>query len=108
MLELFGWNVGMSLMAAMILTFGALVVGVALQFIGDVRVGYEFAFTSIASLIGGYLGSEAFGTLSTTGPAIGGLYVVPAIIGGLVVGFVVDAATRYVTDGSYVGAPRPI
>lgn len=108
MLDLFGWDVGMSFAAALILILGALVVGVALQLIGSVRIGYEFGVTAIAAVVGGYLGSEAFGTLSTTGPSFEGLYIVPAVIGGVVLGVVVDAAVRYVTRGSYVHSPRPI
>jgi hypothetical protein len=37
-----------------------------------------------------------------------GLYVLPAIIGGLVVAFVVDALLRYTTEGSYVHHAQPI
>lgn len=108
MLDLFGWDVGMSLTAALLLVAGALVVGVAAHFIGEVRVGYEWAVTGIAALIGGYLGSEAFGDLSTFGPSFDGLYIVPAIVGGLVLGAVIDAVLRYTTEGSYVHQPRPI
>ena len=108
MLELYGWEVGMNLTAALLLIGGAIVIGVVAQLIGEVRIGFEWIFTAIAALVGGYLGSEAFGTLSTWGPVHEGLFIVPAIIGGLVLGVVVDALTRYVTEGSYVRAPRPI
>jgi uncharacterized membrane protein YeaQ/YmgE (transglycosylase-associated protein family) len=108
MLELYGWEVGMDLTAALLLIGGAVVIGVAAQLIGEVRIGFEWIFTAIAALVGGYLGSEAFGTLSTWGPVYEGLYVVPAIIGGVVLGVGVDAVTRYVTEGSYVHAPRQI
>ena len=108
MLELYGWDVGMNLTAALLLIAGALVIGGGLQLIGDVRIGFEFVFTAIAGLVGGYLGSEALGTLSTWGPVYEGLYIVPALIGGLVFGVVIDAVARFVTDGSYVHEPRPI
>jgi hypothetical protein len=32
-----------------------------------------------------------------------GLALVPALIGGLVVGLVIELATRYMTGGSYTG-----
>lgn len=108
MLDLFGWDVGMSTFAAILLVAGALLIGIVAHFIGEVTIGYEWAITGVAALVGGYLGSEAFAGLSTWGPAFEGLYIVPAIIGGLVLGGVVDALLRYSTAGTYVGHPRPI
>jgi hypothetical protein len=40
-LELFGWNVGMSLLATFVLLAGGLTIGVISQFIGRTEVGYE-------------------------------------------------------------------
>jgi hypothetical protein len=107
-LDLFGWEIGMSLASVILLAVGAIVIGVGLQLIGEVRIGYQFVFTTIAAFIGGFLGSEALGSLSTWGPSFEGLYIVPALIGGLVFGVAVDAAARYLTEGSYVHAPSPI
>jgi len=109
MLELIGWDVGMSFFAAIVLVAGALLIGVLALFIGEVRVGWEWATTAAAALVGGYLGSEAFGGASTWGPVFEGLYIVPAIIGGLVLGAFVDAVSRYWTAGSYMRhEARPI
>ena len=108
MLDLFGWDVGMSTAAAILLVLGALVVGIAAQVIGDVRAGYEWAITGLAALVGGYIGSESLGTLSTWGPEFQGLYVLPAAIGAIVVGAVADAIVRFATHGSYTEEPRPI
>ena len=108
MLDLFGWDVGMSTVAALLLVLGALLIGVVSQYIGDVTVGYEWAVTGAAALIGGYLASEAFGTASTWGPVFDGLYLLPALIGALIVGFVVDAILRYSTEGTYVHHAHPI
>ena len=107
MFEPFGWDVGMNLGEAIILAGGALVIGAVAQFIGRVTTGYEWVFTAVAALVGGWLGSEAFGTLSTWGPAMEGLYIVPALIGALILGFAVDAVVRYSSGGTYL-APRPI
>ncbi len=63
---------------------------------------------AVAALIGGNIGSEALGTFSTWGYAFEGLYVLPALIGGVVLGFVVDAIIRYFTQGSYVHHAQPI
>jgi len=36
------------------------------------------------------------------------MFIVPALIGAVVVGFVVDLVVRFVTGGSLVHHPRPI
>jgi uncharacterized membrane protein YeaQ/YmgE (transglycosylase-associated protein family) len=108
MLDLFGWDVGMSGLAVLILIVGALLIGGVSQFIGEPRIGYEWLFSAAAVLIGGWLGSEAFGTASTWGPVFEGLYLVPALIGGVILGAVVDVIVRYVSGGSYTHEPRPI
>ena len=107
MLELIGWNVGMSTLAAILLVAGALIFGVIAQLIGEVRFGYEWVFTAVAALVGGWLGSEAFGTFSTWGPVFEDLYIVSALIGGFIVGGVVDFVVRRSTGGAYF-EPRPI
>ena len=108
MLDLLGWDVGMSAYAAILLVLGAMVLGVIAHFIGDVKTGWEGPIAAVAALAGGWLGSEAFGTFSTWGYAFEGLYVVPALLGGFVLGFVVDAVVRYLTQGSYVHHTSPI
>jgi hypothetical protein len=108
MLDLIGWDVGMSAFAAFLLVAGALLIGIVAHLIGEVTIGYEWAITGVAALVGGYLGSEAFGGVSTWGPEFEGLFVLPAIIGGVVLGAIVDAIARYLSQGSYVHQPRPI
>ncbi len=108
MLDLFGWDVGMTTLAALMLIAGALIIGGVSYVIGEVTVGYQWAIVALAALVGGYLGSEAFGTLSTWGYEFEGLYVLPALIGAVVLGGIVDALFRYSTHGSYAAHPRPI
>ena len=107
MLELFGWEIGMNLWEAILLASGAVVIAAVAQYIGRTSFGYEWVFTGIAALVGGWLGSEAFGTLSTWGPVFEGLYLVPALIGAVVLGGIVDAAVRFSFGGTHL-APRPI
>ncbi len=108
MIELIGWKIGMDWLGLLLLGGGALVFGLIVQFIGETRTGYEWLVAGIAALVGGWLGSESFGTASTWGVVVDGLYVLPAIIGGVVLGGIVDVVVRTVTGGSYVHHPRPI
>lgn len=108
MLELFGWDVGMSTLAAILLIAGSLVIGGVAQFLGDVTVGWEWIATAVAALVGGYIGSEAVAGASTWGPVFEGLYVLPALIGAVILGGVVDSLLRYGTEGSYTHNARPI
>ncbi|HSK93819.1 MAG TPA: hypothetical protein VLA76_07160 [Candidatus Angelobacter sp.] len=108
MLEIAGWNVGMSAFAAILLVAGAVLLGAIPQFIGEPRLAVEWIFPMAGVLVGGWIGSEALGALSTWGPVFEGLYVLPAIVGGVVLGATVDVIVRYVTGGTYVHEPRPI
>jgi len=107
MLNWFGWEVGVNLGEVFLLIAGAAVIAVVLQNIGRAGSGYEWIFTFVAALAGGWLGSEAFGALSTWGPVFEGLYLVPALIGAMILGVLVDAAVRYIAGGSYLAAPHP-
>jgi hypothetical protein len=108
MLNLFGWDVGMSGLAVILLVAGALIVGAIPLFIGEARTGYEWLSTAAAVLAGGWLGSEAFGGISTFGPVFDGLDLVTALVGGVLLGAVADVAVRYVTGGTYTHEARPI
>jgi hypothetical protein len=108
MLELINWNVGMTAWAVIVLIAGAVVIGLVLQYVGDVTNGYEWSIAGLGAIVGGWLGSEALGSLSTWGPEWEGMFVLPALIGAVIVGFVVDLVVRYATGGSLVHHPRPI
>ena len=108
MLDLFGWDVGMSTIAAFLLFGIAAVIGIASYFIGEVRAWYEGVITGLAALIGGYIGSESLAGASTWGWEFEGLFIVPALIGAVVVGGIVDVIVRNLTGGSYAYEPRPV
>jgi hypothetical protein len=108
MIEIFSWNIGMGGVGLLLLAGGALVLGVIVQLIGETRTGYEWLVAGVAALAGGWLASEAFGTISTTGPVVESLYLLPALVGGIVLGGLVDIVVRTMTGGSYVHHPRPI
>lgn len=108
MIEILNWNIGMDSWGLLILGVGAVVIGVVAQIVGETRTGWEGVIAAVGALIGGWLGSESLGTLSTWGPQVGDLYLLPALIGAVVLGFVFDAVIRTMTHGSYVHHPRPI
>lgn len=84
-----------------ILIVGALAFGVIAQFVGETRTGYEWLVDAIAAGIGALVASEFILAWQATGPVFDGLALVPALIGGLLVGIVVEVLTRFVTGGTY-------
>ena len=84
---------------------GALIFGIIAQFIGETRTGFEWVVDAIGAGVGAVVASEFIVALQATGPVWDGLALVPALIGGLVLGIAVELITRYVTRGSYVGHP---
>jgi len=61
----------------------------------------------IGAGIGALIGSEFLIATQAYGPVWDGLALVPALIGGLIVGVIVELATRYATGGTYT-AHRPM
>ena len=89
----------------LILLAGALLFGVVAQFIGETRTGYEWLVDGIAAAIGAVIASEFIISARTFEPVWDGLAIVPALIGGLVFGLVVEVATRYLPGGRYTAHP---
>ena len=108
MVGLLGWEVGMGWLAITTLIAAALVIGVAAQVIGETATGWEWVPVGLGALIGGWIGSEALAGASTWGPVFDGLYLLPALIGALVLGAAVDLIVRYATGGHDLHEPRPI
>jgi uncharacterized membrane protein YeaQ/YmgE (transglycosylase-associated protein family) len=90
----------------LLLVGGALVFGVIAQFIGETRTGYEWLVDAIAAFVGGLIASEFVISLQTYAPVYDGLALLPALLGGLALGVIVEVATRLLTGGTY--STRPI
>ena len=84
---------------------GALVFGVVAQFVGETKTGFEWLVVAIGAGIGALVASEFIVAWQTFEPVWDGLAIVPAVIGGLVLGIVVEIATRYLTGGTYARHP---
>jgi hypothetical protein len=83
---------------------GALLFGVIAQFIGETRTGYEWLVDGIAAALGAVIASEFIISARTWEPVWDGLAIVPALIGGLVLGIAVEVVTRFLTGGRYTTA----
>jgi uncharacterized membrane protein YeaQ/YmgE (transglycosylase-associated protein family) len=97
--------IGLGLGGWIVLIVGALVFGGVAQVVGETRTGFEWLVDAIAAGIGALVASEFIVAWRTLGPTWDGLALVPALLGGIVVGLVVEVATRYMTGGTYSGRP---
>jgi hypothetical protein len=97
--------VALGIGGALVLIAGAIVFGVVAQFIGATRTGYEWLVDAVAVGIGALVASEFIIGWQAFAPVFDGLALVPALVGGLVLGVVVEVATRFVTGGTYSGRP---
>jgi uncharacterized membrane protein YeaQ/YmgE (transglycosylase-associated protein family) len=82
--------------------------GLIAQFLGDARTGVEWLADAVAFAIGAIVASEFIVALQTVEPAWEGVALLPALIGGLAVGVIVEIVTRRVTGGTYTGHPASI
>jgi hypothetical protein len=77
-----------------VLVVGSVVVGVIYHLIGTPNMSYEWLVSSIGAFIGGFVASEWIVGFREFAPVTDGLALVPALLGGLIVGVVFAAATR--------------
>ena len=87
------------------LIMGAVIFGVIAQFVGETRTGYEWLVDAVAAGVGALFASEFIIGWQAFEPVFDGLALVPALVGGLVVGLIVEVATRFLTGGTYSGRP---
>jgi hypothetical protein len=90
---------------ALTLIVGAIVFGVVAQFVGETRTGYEWLVDAVGAGIGAMVASEFIIGWQAIAPVFDGLALGPALIGGLVVGLIVEVATRLATGGTYTSHP---
>ena len=92
----------------LVLFAGALLFGVVAQFVGEARTGFEWLVDAIAAALGAIVASEFIISARTFEPVWDGLAIVPALIGGLVLGLAVELVTRYLTGGRYTTRPMAV
>lgn len=91
-----------------VVVLASIVFGLVAQYIGDARTGFEWLIDAIAFGIGAVVASELFVGMRAFEPVYDGLALVPALVGGLVVGGLVEVATRFLTGGHYRGHPMSV
>jgi uncharacterized membrane protein YeaQ/YmgE (transglycosylase-associated protein family) len=87
----------------LILIVGAVVLGIIAQLIGDARFGYEWVVSGVGAFVGAFVASEFIIDWRSYQPVFDNLALIPALMGGVVVGIVVAVATRFLTGGTYLG-----
>jgi uncharacterized membrane protein YeaQ/YmgE (transglycosylase-associated protein family) len=84
----------MGIWAVFLLVAVAAVIGIAAQVIGQAGSEYEWIVVAIGAGLGGFVASEWLGAASTWGPELDGMFILPALIGAIVVGAIVDLVFR--------------
>lgn len=95
----------MDALGIVILAVGGLVVGYLYRSVGEDRDGLAWLITAVGAVIGGFIGSESLGSLSTVGPEVGGLFAIPALIGAAISGGIVEFAVRKSSGPDAVSRP---
>jgi len=81
----------------LVLALGSIAIGVAFYVFGDPEFNYEWLVTAIAAFVGGFVTSEFVIGLRGYEPVWDGLAIVPALIGGVIVGAVAAGVVRLLT-----------
>jgi hypothetical protein len=97
--------VAMGLGGWALLIVGAVVIGVVTQLAGRARFSYEWVATAIGAAIGGLVASEFVVGWRTFEPVTDGLALVPAALGGIVLGAVVAVVARFGFGDAYSDRP---
>jgi uncharacterized membrane protein YeaQ/YmgE (transglycosylase-associated protein family) len=97
--------IALGIVGWIVLIVGSLVFGVIAQLVGETRTGFEWLGDAIGFSVGALVASEFIVAFQTFEPVWDGLALAPALIGGLVLGIVVEVATRYLTGGTYSTRP---
>jgi fluoride ion exporter CrcB/FEX len=91
----------MGIGAFAVVIVAALVLGFLVQMFLKPKTPYEWLITGVGAGVGGWLASEItwtqwFAGLTELGPQFDGLLIIPAVIGGLVIGAIFEGLARVV------------
>jgi uncharacterized membrane protein YeaQ/YmgE (transglycosylase-associated protein family) len=85
------------------LIVGALVFGAIVQFTTDAPTSFEWVVAAIAAGVGALVASEFIVSWRTLEPVWDGLALLPAVLGAVGVGIVVELASRFLAGGRPAG-----
>ena len=77
-----------------IVLVGALLLGILHRVMHHTAPMSEWLAIAVAAAIGGFIGSEWLGVASKWGPQVNGLYLVPALIAGIIVSAIAEQLIR--------------
>ena len=84
-------------LGAAVLILGSIAVGILFYLIGDPQFSYEWVATAVGAFIGGFVASEFVIAFQGWEPVYEGVALIPALVGGLIVGGLVAGATQFLT-----------
>lgn len=86
--------------ALLVLVAIAVIAGVGINYLMKGSLRYEWLIVAVAGAFGAYFASESFpesyifSGVTNWGPTVDGLYVIPALIGGILLALVADLGIR--------------
>lgn len=91
----------MGIGAFAVIIVAALILGALVQLYLKPKTPYEWAIAGVGAAVGAWLASEItwtqwFTGLTDLGPQFDGLLIIPAVIGGLALGAIVEAVARMI------------
>lgn len=93
----------MTWLAFAVVIFTALVLGVVVQAYTGPKTDYEWLITAVGVSFGAWLASEySWSSTLDLGPTWEGILIIPAVVGGIVIGGLFEAVARVVEP-----APTP-
>lgn len=84
----------MDISGVVVLVVGGAILGLIGQLIQGARFPYEWVATGIGAVVGGFIARELPNWAAGQSPEFGGLFVLPALVGGLVGGAIVWLVAR--------------
>ena len=95
----FAYDIGVWAIIGLIVL--ATVFGIAVHLVGTPSFRYEWLLTTLAAIVGGFVASEFVVGFRGFEPVYDGLAVIPAIVGGVLLGAVVAGASRFLLSDTY-------
>jgi uncharacterized membrane protein YeaQ/YmgE (transglycosylase-associated protein family) len=84
----------MGIVAAAGLQVAAVLIAFAGRYVDGARSDLGLLATAILGGIGGYVASEYLGTFSAWGPEVDGMFVLPALVGAVILAAAADTLSR--------------